>query len=299
MKRIWVTGAAGLLGHVLVPRLAARGWQPSALSLTGRNGTTPLDLSDFSRTAVLFEKERPAVVLHSAALSDVDGCERDPALAHAANALSTKNLARLCSGAGVPLVYVSTDYVFDGSRRTPYRESDPTFPVNIYGLTKLEGEWHAASCAAGGAIVRTSWLFGGPNPTNFVNAVLERLKREKEVSVLDDQTDCPTLAADLAGVLEAIAAKLAGGPRGQVRIYHACNDGGTTRLEMTRFIQKTLQLPVVVKVADRSSIRNRVAVRPEHSVMSCGRLLEDFGIRMRPWEDALREYLQNPSACAS
>lgn len=296
--RVWVTGASGMLGKVLAAHLRQEGWTAEALSRTGRESTTALDLSDFERTAAHFRQMSPELVIHSAAYSDVDGCERDPQQARAANALSTQNLSRLCAHAGVPLIYVSTDYVFSGRQTVPYRETDETFPVNIYGLTKLEGESYARGCAAGGAVVRTSWLFGAPNSSNFVNAILNRLRSEKEVSVLDDQTDCPTSVRDLSRGLTNIARRLLQKRGGPVAVYHLCNQGPTTRLEMTRFFQQELKLKTVVKRADRAAIQGRMAVRPAHCVMSCERYQSDFGETLRPWQDAAREYILG-QACAS
>lgn len=294
--RVWVTGASGMLGRVLADHLEAKNWKPVRLSRTGRDGTAPLELSDAAAVSARFEKDKPQIVIHSAAYSEVDGCERDPEFARAANATSTKNLAALCARAGAPLVYISTDYVFSGAQKTPYRETDATFPVNVYGLTKLEGEYHALACASGGAVVRVSWLFGGANPLNFVNAILARLKKEKEVAVLDDQTDSPTSVKDLSAALEKISSRLlSSAARGPASVYHFCNAGETTRLGMTERMREWLKLPVVVKVADRSAIRNRIAVRPPHCVMSCSRYENEFGAKIRPWQDALREYV----TCAS
>lgn len=292
---VWVTGASGMLGRVLVPLLRASGWDVTALSRTGRNGTLALDLCSSQDVEALIRKSRPAAVLHGAALADVDACERDPDAARAANAFSTRCLARACSDAGAPLIYVSTDYVFDGKGREFYGEDDPTFPVNLYGLSKLEGEWHAATCRSGGAIVRTSWLFGAPNPANFVNAVRARLLAETEVSVLDDQTDSPTSVLDLSRALEAITRRCLSAVR-PITVYHFCNAGSTTRLGMTLWMRDQLKAPA--RVVRTSSIPNRPAVRPPRTVMSCGRFEKDFGVRIRPWQEALREYLESES-CGS
>ena len=184
-----------MLGRALVRRFSKIG-EVTAVSKSGRLGTRACDLSKAAEVRDLLADLPCELVIHAAAYSDVDGCEREPELAYEANALSTKYVAHEAGLRGIPLIYISTDYVFDGRKKTPYLESDATGPVNIYGMTKLAGEIYAAQCVSASLVVRTSWLFGEGNPKNFVHAIAERLKREKLVRVLDDQHGAPTYTED-------------------------------------------------------------------------------------------------------
>ncbi|HTL70258.1 MAG TPA: SDR family oxidoreductase [Candidatus Eisenbacteria bacterium] len=289
-----VTGASGLLGGVLMKRL---GPDAVGVSRRGAGAAGPhrtLDLADSAGVRRFFEQEAPDLVIHAAAFSDVDGCERDPQQAWTSNALAVKHLAAACAPRRVPLVHVSTDYVF-GTRgkRTPYTEDDAVSPVNIYGLTKLAGENFARN--APGAIVRTSWLYGPGNPSNFVNAITARLKSEPLVKVLDDQEDSPTSAEDLAEALVRIGARLTGPSAGEhLGVFQVCNAGSATRLGMTLKMKEMLGVSARVEPYDRRELKGRVAIRHDYLVMSTARYENFFKTRLRRWEDALKEYL-----CAS
>ena len=294
-RKILITGASGMLGRVLCRRFSSEN-EVVGVSKTGRDKTVACDISVEKEIASLFQTAKPDLVLNAAAYSDVDGCERDPELAYTSNALAVKYLAALCGTRGVPMVHVSTDYVFDGRKHVPYVESDATDPVNIYGLSKLGGEYYAAHAKSPSVIVRTSWLFGPNNPANFVNAILQRLKKDSVVSVLDDQTDAPTYVGDLCLAIEKIAAQLGTAKETQSKpqIYHICNAGSTTRYDMTLEIKKILHLDhVEVVKASRESIRGRLAMRPPYAVMSSRHFETTFGMKLRPWQESLKEYLLN------
>ena len=293
--RILVTGGSGMLGRALVRRLSA-GHRVSAVSKSGGGGAAvaACDLTDARQTARLFV-EPPEMVIHTAAYSDVDGCERDPRLAYAANALAVRNLAGECRRLRVPLVHVSTDYVFDGRKASPYETDDPVFPINVYGLTKLHGE-HFARTSPVHAVVRTSWLFGPGNEKNFVNAVLECLRKLGAADVLDDQEDAPTYVEDLSEALERIAVHLAGeaaAGREAAHTFHVCNRGSATRLAMTRRMNEVLGLGARVGRAQTGQVAGRAAMRPRYVVMSPRRYEEFFGCAMRPWEESLADYLKS------
>lgn len=299
--RILVTGAGGMLGRALQRTLEGR----HTIVRTSRSagpGIVQADLTDPAAVAGLFASGGYDCVIHTAAYSDVDGCERDPESAHRANALATRYLAERCSASGSPLIHISTDYVFSGDKRAPYVETDPTHPVNIYGLTKLEAEHHALHCTAPSAVIRTSWLFGGEKSGDFVNAIVGRMRRTGVVRVLDDQTDCPTSVIDLARALERVAVVLAervaqGLPYAE--ILHICNTGATTRYAMTLKIRELLALDAVtVERLSKQEIPDRLAVRPVYNVMSTEKFRTLFSMRLRPWEEGLRDYLAG-GPCAS
>ncbi len=302
--KVLVTGASGMLGQALMTRFGRR-HDVTGISRSGKNGLTPGELSDAAQVRALFDKTPFELVVHSAAYSDVDGCERDPAQAYASNALSSKNLAENCRARRVPYIYVSTDYVFDGQKNTPYQETDPVFPVNIYGMTKLAGEHFARDTAPVSAIVRTSWLFGAENPANFVNWAIRTLREKKAISVLDDQQDSPTYVEDLAEAIEKIAADLADkalrSPDKSVReLFQVCNGGVTTRHGMTLLLRDLLGLKdAAVSVTDRGSIPRRLAVRPAYAAMSTAHYESAFGAVLRPWQDSLGDFVKNKVLCAS
>ncbi|MCG3175560.1 MAG: dTDP-4-dehydrorhamnose reductase [Candidatus Omnitrophica bacterium] len=300
--KVLVTGSSGMLGQVLSRKLQEDGATVVRTCRSGASGALAADLTDENAVKGLFGDGPYEAVYHTAAYSDVDGCERDPERARRANALATRSLAGYCSETGAVLVHVSTDYVFSGQKDSPYVETDPTGPVNIYGLTKLESEYHALHARIPSAVVRTSWLFGGPKETDFVNAIVRRLRSDRVVRVLDDQIDCPTSAEDLSTALTAIAeALLERRRRGAdgAEVYHVCNTGATTRLEMARCIRDILGLgDASVERLSRQDIPGRLAVRPRRNVMSVERFEREFGRRLRPWQESLRDYLVS-APCAS
>ncbi len=291
---VLVTGAGGMLGSVLIPFLQTD-HRVVGTSLTGRQGIA-CDLSQELAVRDLIQEQKPDLVIHGAAYSDVDGCERDPEKAYKANSLSCKWLSQFCSSSKTPWIYVSTDYVFDGRKDRLYEADDKTGPVNIYGVTKWLGEFYTQKSTAPSAVVRTSWLFGADNPLNFVNAILKKMRESEKISVLDDQTDCPTSVQDLSQALKLIGERLIDEKNRATKkffeIYQVCNAGATTRLDMTREIKSILKLPVTVDRTDRSQIQNRLAIRPAYVAMSAKKYEALAGKSMRPWQDALKEFLE-------
>ncbi len=291
---VLVTGSTGMLGRVLC-RLLQKNDSVLGLSRHGSEGSLRCDLSDEIALRRVFEDNRIDLVVNSAAYSEVDGCERDPKLAYEANALACKNISRLCGAKNIPWVHVSTDYVFYGDKHEPYKEIDKTFPKNIYGFTKWIGEFYAMTSLAPCAIVRTSWLFGGPNPKNFVNWVATQLAKEEVVSVLDDQRDAPTSVKDLSLAIMKILERMKGLSAGTRwnEIFHICNNGGATRLEMTEVIRDAMgRKGTRVEKTDPAKIPNRIALRPEYVVMSPHKFEKAFGVTLRPWQESLKEYIQ-------
>lgn len=292
--RILITGAGGMLGRALHRMLGSRHTLVRT-SRTAEEGIEQADLTDPEAVTGLFTAGGYDCVIHTAAYSDVDGCERDPEAARRVNVLATRHLAACCAASGSPLAHISTDYVFSGEKEGSYVETDPTYPVNIYGLTKLEAEYHVLRCATPSAVIRTSWLYGGEKSGDFVNAVVERLRKTGAVGVLDDQTGCPTSVTDLSLALEAVAERLAalrstGGAYSEV--FHICNAGATTRHAMTLKIRDLLGLPsATVERRTKQDISGRVAVRPRCNVMSTDKFQADFAMRPRSWEEGLRDYL--------
>ena len=299
-----ITGNTGMLARAFV-QVAQPFYEVVGVARRESPGGIVCDLSKEEQVDGFFEKHHPAFVVHAAAYSDVDGCERNPAAAYESNAQATKFLSKACEKHRIPWIYVSTDYVFDGRKRSLYKEEDAVAPVNIYGMTKLAGEHYAKNSAVSSVIVRTSWLFGhGNNPHNFVSAILERFKKDDKIQVLDDQTDCPTNMKDLSEALIGIGKQLverskkSGTPWHD--LFHICNTGPATRYEMTLRMKEWLDLKQVkVEKADRSQIKNRLAIRPAYVAMSTERYERFSGAKMRPWQESLKEYLNETVSCAS
>lgn len=300
---VLVTGGTGMLGAVLVKRLSKKFPVTAVARHPHDASVAACDLTRSADVEKLFGAARFAGVIHTAAYSDVDGCEADPATAHAANALATRYLASACGRLRVPFVYVSTDYVFNGLKTVPYTEDDRSCPINVYGMTKLSGESYTRALAPVSAVVRTSWLFGPGNPKSFVNAIAARLKKDGAADVLDDQTDSPTSVEDLSDALERVLSSLIESEKkGERRqeTFHVCNAGETTRREMTVKIAEGLGLKNArIGRIDASRIPQRLALRPRYAVMSARRYESAFGVKLRSWQDALGDFLKAEAACAS
>src|SRR4051812_26650066 len=206
--RLLVTGAGGMLGQDLVHAARAAGHDPVALF------RTQLDVTDPAAVAAAVAHASPDAIVNCAAWTDVDGAESERAAAAAVNGAGAGHVAGAAADTGASLVHVSTDYVFDGRARRPYRESAPTRPLSAYGATKLEGERAVERAGGEHTVARSSWLFGAGGP-NFVETML-RLGAERDaVSVVTDQVGCPTFTGHLA---EALLALAEAGPRGLVHV---------------------------------------------------------------------------------
>ncbi len=272
--RILVTGARGQLGVELLRSLAPLG-EVLGLDLPELDITQP-------GTAAQLAAARPDCVVHAAAATDVDGCEREPARALAVNAEGTRRVAEGCRRAGARLLYLSTDFVFDGAQRTPYGEEDAPAPLSAYGRSKLEGEW-AARAAPRWTVVRTAWLFG-PHGTNFVKTILGKAAAGEALRVVDDQVGSPTYAPDLAAAIAGILARdLAG-------IFHVTNTGACSWYDFAREILK--QAGLVAPLAPISSAElDRPARRPAYSVLAHTALRRAGLPPLRPWPEALAAML--------
>jgi len=222
-------------------------------------------------------------VVNCAAYTDVDGCESNIETAMAVNGEGVGYLAMACRDLGVLLVQVSTDYVFDGGKGTPYVEDDAPCPLSIYGESKLAGEMNAAFSPEH-LIVRTQWLYG-LHGKNFVETMLRLGAEKDELNVVDDQIGSPTWSVDLS---RAIIALIDNGCRGT---YHAANSEYCSWNGFATAIFEEAGLNVSVKPMTTAEL-DRPARRPLYSTLDCSKLTGDTGFRPQPWRDALREYLK-------
>jgi dTDP-4-dehydrorhamnose reductase len=227
----------------------------------------------------------PDLVIHAAAMTDVDGCERDPEAAFKVNGQGTRNAALACQRCNAIMVYISTDYVFDGTKDEPYLESDEPHPINFYGASKLEGERHVQELLKGYYIVRTAWLYG-PGGRNFVEKVLQLAEERPELHYVITEIGSPTYTRDLA---EGIAC-LVRCP--QYGIYHLTNEGSCSRYEFAREILDLGgkgDFPLYP-----AESYPRPAKPPPHAILANVRAAK-LGIRLRPWQEALVAYFQERS----
>lgn len=267
-----VTGAAGMLGHDLVPHLAAR------------HEVTPVDLevdvTDPAAVGACVRECGPEVVFHCAAWTDVDGAEAHESQAAAVNADGARIVAAAAARAGAAMVLPSTDYVFDGAKGAPYTEDDSPAPLGAYGRTKLAGERAATAAHPGGVrVARTAWLYG-EGGRNFVDTMRRLGEERDEVAVVDDQEGCPTWTRDLAPALEAVAALPPG-------VYHTAGDGSVTWAGLAEAVFAEAGIACRVRpIATREL--GRPAPRPARSALAATR---PGTPRLRAWRAALRDYL--------
>lgn len=270
---ILVIGANGMLGHDLM----------AVLEGDVRGVDLPeIDITDLASVRKILLTLKPRVIINSAAYTDVDGCEANVEQAMAVNGEAVGLLALTAREIGAKLVQISTDYVFDGKKGSPYLENDPIGPLSIYGESKLAGELNAAM-APQHMIIRTQWLYG-IHGKNFVETMIRLAGEKSELAVVDDQIGSPTFTRDLALAVKALVEKGCSGT------YHAANSGFCSWNEFARAIFEEEGLAVRVNSMTTKEL-NRPANRPLYSTLDCSKLERDTGFRPQPWQDALREYL--------
>jgi len=230
------------------------------------------------------------LVLNAAAYTAVDKAERDQAAAHLVNAESVGALARACAARGLPLIHVSTDYVYDGEKPTPYVEADTTGPLSVYGHTKLAGENAIRDSGARHAILRTSWIYSAWG-NNFLKTMLRLGVERDELRIVDDQQGAPTAAGDLADAMLIVAQALVRDPT-KSGTYHCTASGETT----WRFFAEAIFEQTSAKIRARvipiaAKDYPTAAVRPRNSRLDCTKLHDTFGILMRPWRTAMADVL--------
>jgi dTDP-4-dehydrorhamnose reductase len=275
--KIVLTGATGRLGRDLAPALAER---HQVIGI----GSRDLDITDGSATRQFIVGQRPDAVVHTAAWADVDGCERDPDRAYRLNAGGTWNLAVACQQIDAALLYISTDYVFDGEKGAPYLEFDPTGPINVYGASKLAGEHVVRDLVAKHYVVRASWFFGHHGDC-FARWVLRAAAEGQQVRAYTDRVGSPSYTPDLARLVAAIVES------GWYGVYHASNRGQCTWHEFAREILTRASGADVLEAATSQEMP-RPARRPRFSALR-HLSLEMLGRDdVRPWQEAVAEFVR-------
>lgn len=287
--RLLITGAGGLVGTELADLAGRPPWSGSIEVIALLRSA--LDVTDPSAVAEALAARRPDVVVNCAAYTRVDDAEREAAAAMALNGTAPGRMAAACAVRGVRLVHLSTDYVFDGRKRSPYLESDPTGPLSAYGRSKLAGEqavveaFAAAGLPDAWLIVRTQWLYGRVGPA-FVKSVLARAGQGLGLRVVDDQWGAPTWGRDLA---EALLALIEVGASG---IVHVANAGVANWFEVAQAALQARGLAGRVALEPvPTAAFPRPAARPAYGVLDCGRYTRLTGRTMRPWRAALEAFL--------
>ena len=275
--KVLITGSNGMLGHDLEKVLKDK----HELILTT---SKTLDISDKENTIDFIVKNKPDVVINSAAYTDVDGCETNQDLAYAVNGEGVRNLALACKEVDCPLVHVSTDYVFDGTARDPIEEDGEIGPISIYGKSKLKGEEAILEILDKYFILRTAWLYG-INGKNFPKTMLELAKDHSEITVVYDEVGTPTYTPDLAyGISQIIETDFYG-------IYHLTNSGQCSWCEFARYIFEIADKDVKVIPVTASEF-SRPAPRPSYSVLKNKKWIENGFEPLRSYKEAIKEYIE-------
>jgi dTDP-4-dehydrorhamnose reductase len=287
--KILVIGSKGQLGHELLI-------QGNNLDYKILPADLPdLDITDKAQVKYWLEKFQPSLVVNAAAYTNVDKAETEQNLAFAVNRDGPANLAEACAKFEIPLIHISTDFIFDGKKSSPYIESDPVSPLSIYGKSKQEGENEVRSRLKKHIILRTAWLYG-VHGQNFVKTML-RLGREKQViSVVADQFGSPTSAADLAAAILNIISRIKYNPDITWGTYHYCSQGITTWHGFTEEILSLARQYISIKTKDVKPISTAEyptkATRPCFSALDCGLIKKNFGINIKPWQDSLKTVIR-------
>jgi len=277
-QKILVTGAKGQLGTEMVKLLKEMKYEVYGY------GRAELDITDFQQVKNVIDHIRPNIVIHAAAYTKVDAAESEPDQAFLVNAYGTRNVTVASEHIGAKLVYISTDYVFDGTANVPYNEFAFTNPINVYGKSKLAGEQFVRDLHSKFFIIRTSWVYG-KHGNNFVKTMLKLAQEQKELFVVDDQIGCPTYAVDLVScIFKLIQTEKYG-------VYHISNSGHCSWYEFAKAIFEEANVNIVVNPC-KTKDYPRPARRPPYSVLDHMALRLNGFKELRHWREALKEFIK-------
>jgi len=274
-----IIGGKGMLGFDLMAALERDGTYAPAIV-----GDLPeVDITRMNSLREFFGDARPEIIFNCAAYTDVDGCESKRDVAFSVNGLGAGNVAEMATTLGARLIHISTDFVFDGKKASPYCEDDPPGPLSAYAESKLQGEQQVMARGGNWLIARTAWLYGA-HGRNFVDLMLRLAKEKAELSVVTDQVGSPTWTYDLAEALIALA------KHGAQGVFHTANTGSCSRYEQVQLIVECARLATRILPVDSSAFP-RSATVPPYSPLNMEKLRRETGHTMRPWRDALAAYL--------
>ncbi len=285
--KVLVIGAGGQLAHSLIEAK-----KPVGIELVAM-GRSTCDLCLPETVARTFDLINPDLVINTAAYTDVDGAESEPELAHAINAEGAFIIARACNFRGVPIIHISTDYVFDGSKDEPYVEDDLVAPLGVYGRTKLQGEIAVAETCGQHLILRTAWIVS-PFGRNFIKTILRITENRTEISVVADQIGNPTYAPHLASAILEICRSISSTNKSKKSwgIYHVAGTGEATWYDLAQEVcdhserlgrKFTIVRPI--STADYPT----AARRPANSRLNCAKLAQAYGVVLPKWHDGVAE----------
>lgn len=301
--KIFITGAGGMLGTELMQELGR------IHEVSGANARE-CDVTDYYKVSEVISNQKPDVVIHTAAYTDVDGAETDYERAFKVNGEGTRNVALVTREIGAKMYHISTDYIFGGAKKMPYVEDDPPNPLGVYAKSKLQGEQEVQKHLQDYLIIRTAWLYG-KHGDNFVKSILRLAKTTDTLRVVNDQIGSPTYTKDLCwGIekllaLEAVSsltlsktADLVGDPplpgqKSITGIIHLTNSGSCSWYEFAMAILKYAGINNVQVLPISTTQLRRPAPRPYYSVLSNAKFKMITGYEMRPWEEGLKEYLRS------
>ena len=277
--KVLLTGARGQLGNDVLKELDKRGHKPIGVD------REEMDLIYTEKIKECIKKFNPEAIIHCGAYTNVDKAEDEENLCRRINATSTKEIAKCAKELDIPMIYISTDYVFDGTKDGKYTEDDLPNPINVYGKTKYEGELYVQELLEKYYIVRISWVFG-ENGNNFVDTMLRLSKDRKSLNVINDQVGSPTYTKDLAKLLVDMI------ETNKYGIYHATNEGYCTWYDFAKYIFKIADIDIQVNKINTSKYPTK-ARRPSNSKMSKEKLKNMGFTTLRNYKSALYEYIRN------
>lgn len=276
--KVFVTGVKGQLGFDVVNELRGRGIETVGVDIE------EMDITDAGAVCRVITEAAPDAVIHCAAYTAVDAAEENEGICRKVNADGTRNIAAVCKELDIKMIYISTDYVFDGKGTRPWEPDDERHPLNVYGQTKYEGELAVQDALDKYFIVRIQWVYG-VNGKNFVKTMLRLAETNTRINVVNDQFGSPTYTFDLAKMLADMVLT------DKYGIYHAANDGICTWYEFACEIFKQAGIDIEVAPVSSTEFPSK-AKRPENSRMNQDKLAENGFERLPSWQDALQRYLK-------
>jgi dTDP-4-dehydrorhamnose reductase len=287
MKKALVTGGSGQVGAAICLAAKRHGFVVTAPT------RDQLDLTKVDEIVTAVDSGDWAVVINCAAYTAVDRAQSEPALANAINRVAPGIFASEAARRSIPIIHLSTDYVFDGSKSTPYVEDDIVYPLGVYGASKEAGEAAVRAYNPSHAIIRTAWVVSA-NGSNFINTMLRLATERDEIGVVNDQIGCPTSATDIADTVLTIAKQIVSKKLNGAGTWHFVNSGSATWYDLAAFVfaaaaEKGIKVPTLRAIA--TSQYPTPARRPANSQLDTSRLTRDFGIVPRAWQDAVSAIL--------
>lgn len=287
MKKALLTGGSGQVGMAIAESAARHGFAVTAPT------RDLLDLTKVDEIVAAVDSGDWSIILNCAAYTAVDKAQSEPALANAINRIAPGIFASEAARRGIPIIHLSTDYVFDGTKVTPYFEDDPVYPIGVYGASKEAGEAAVRAYNSTHAIIRTAWVVSAGG-RNFIDTMLRLARERDEIGVVDDQIGCPTSATDIADAVLRVAQQMTGGNSAKVGTWHFVNSGSASWHDLAAFVfacasaagHKVPRLNPI-KTSDYPT----PARRPANSQLDTSRIIKDFGIAPRHWHEAIGDIM--------